>query len=518
MRRATQANAAAAHRRGVAMAGPMWSRRQFLRAGAVGGAAAATTLSGLSTPARALAALGGDTPRVAVIGAGLAGLTAAWKLKGAGISATVYEARDRVGGRAWSETGADGLVYDLGGSFINTDHADMLALVDELGLELFNRNREAARTGLPGTAYYFDRTDYDEATVAGALRAIQKRINADANKLFGNYEKFSEEFDALSAADYLDRHADKIDDAYARTLLENAIRTEYGAEPHESSALQLLFLTPSVTGKAVDVLGYSDEEFVVEGGVGQIATRLADRMSNQIELGQVLTKITDKGQGFRLFTDQGVQADYDFVIVTVPATVLGTIEFKDVSSLPPLFREYLQTVALGHNEKLFAGFDDRAWRTSGEFAADAWTDLGFSSVWDGTQRQIDRPDAALTFFYGGDEVDAMPRVENGSEAVSALGAFVPGLVDAANGSYRRTDWTNDPFSLGAYVNFEPGQLTRWARYFWIEASSPNFRQDVAFGNLLFAGEHTSDEWYGFMNGGAQTGRLAAAKVLERITA
>lgn len=72
------------------------------------------------------------------------------------------------------------------------------------------------------------------------------------------------------------------------------------------------------------------------------------------------------------------------------------------------------------------------------------------------------------------------------------------------------------YSQGAYVSFAPGQLTRWADFFWIEANNPKFRQDVAFGNLLFAGEHTSDEWYGFMNGGAQSGRLAATTVLEQL--
>lgn len=98
------------------------------------------------------------------------------------------------------------------------------------------------------------------------------------------------------------------------------------------------------------------------------------------------------------------------------------------------------------------------------------------------------------------------------------GALLDALIDALIDDQRdvRSDWRRDPWSQGSYVNFAPGQLVTYAEYFWIEANNARSRQDVAFedGRLPFAGEHTSDLWYGFMNGGAESGRLAATRLIE----
>ena len=140
-------------------------------------------------------------------------------------------------------------------------------------------------------------------------------------------------------------------------------------------------------------------------------------------------------------------------------------------------------------------------------------------MWDGTQSQIARADAALTLYYGGADVQRIPNRKGAYDAaVRSLDAYVPGLQAAANGQYRRTNWTGEKYSKGAYVNFKPGQLTRWGSYFWLETGGGKPTQEVVFDGLVFAGEHTSDDWYGFMNGAAQTGRLAATAVRNRISA
>ena len=76
----------------------------------------------------------------------------------------------------------------------------------------------------------------------------------------------------------------------------------------------------------------------------------------------------------------------------------------------------------------------------------------------------------------------------------------------------------DPFANGAYSSYQPGQLTEFADFFYIESDDLQECQDVAVGNLIFAGEHLSDEFYGYMNGAAQTGRLAAEVVALRLAA
>lgn len=489
------------------------TRRSFLRRATVATAAASL---GTTVPGIALAQTAPGT-RVAIIGAGLAGLNAAYRLRQAGITATVYEARNRVGGRTHSIRTASGLVYDLGGSFINTDHSDMRGLASELGLTLFDRNNEASTTKLPTTAYYVTGRDVDEATFAADFRPLRDQITADARRVFNQWDVFAAQYDQLSVTQYLNQHASKIPAAYVRVLVENAIRTEYGVEPGESSALQLLFLTPSVTGRSADLLAYSDERYTVNGGSQRIAEELVKRLPGQVQLNRPLSRVRRTGNAYTLDFTGAASVEADWVIVTVPASLLRSITFP--TTLPAAFRDYLANVNLGRNEKVFAGFNTRAWRTSGEFSLGAWTDLGYSSVWDGTQAQIDRPDAALTLYYGGAEVARMPNGKSQYDAaVASLNTYIPGLQAAANGQYQRTNWTGEKYSKGAYVNFRPGQLTKWGSYFWTETGGGNPTQEVVFDGLVFAGEHTSDDWYGFMNGAAQTGRLAATAVRNRINA
>lgn len=478
------------------------SRRQFLKSGAAAAAAA-----GLATTTGGGIAQAQPDARIAIVGAGLAGLNAALQLKDLGCDATVYEARTRVGGRCWSVTDPTyGYVLDQGGSFVNSDHRDMLDLLSRFGLSLFDRVADAESTGYPAEAYYFDGRQISERDVADALRKIAHQITSDAVLLDQNWSKWASKFDALSVTDYLDRHRRKIGAPFARVLLENAIRTEYGAEPHQSSALQLLFLLPTVDGEHVEVLGYSDERYVVEGGVGQLPEAMAAALDVPVQLGRVLTAVEDRMSTYLLTFADGQKVEVDAVIVAIPVSLLKTIDWK--IKLPAQFRRYMRDVDLGRDEKTFIGYQRRLWRNPEGFINSVWTDQGYSAAWDGTQRQDDRKDGAITFFFGGAEVASRPGPD---ELVDRFDQVIEGSKPKYTGFNLATDWTNDPFSRGAYVNFPPGALTTYGGYFWIEGEL-----SVAFRNLVFAGEHFSDLWYGFMNGGAETGRLAAEYVANQM--
>ena len=102
--------------------------------------------------------------------------------------------------------------------------------------------------------------------------------------------------------------------------------------------------------------------------------------------------------------------------------------------------------------------------------------------------------------------------------MAKLNRHIPGAEAALTGRFVSSRWTKSRFTTGGYANYKPGQLTRFGDYFWIESDLPYERQQVNIGNLIFAGEHLSDAFYGFMNGGAETGRLAANLVTEKMTA
>jgi monoamine oxidase len=494
-----------------------WTRRRLLKLVAL--AAGGTLATDVLSYSQKAWSRDRKKTKIAIIGGGIAGLNAAYQLKKAGLTASVYEARQRLGGRILSVSGAvgEGLVSDLGGHFINTDHADMLELAKEFGVKLFNRTEDAQRFAFPETGYYFNGKIRFRAEVADKLRPLAQQISRDADLLDEDYEKFAPKFDRISVTQYLDKHADKIPEQFIRILIENTIRTEYGVEPDKSSALQLLFNLPTVDGNKVEILGNSDETFVVEGGSAKITDSLAQALSGQIFTGMHLTQIQSRGKGFHLRFAGNYAADADYVIIAIPFTVLRDVKIQ--VDLPKQLRRFINEVDLGANEKIYAGFDQKVWRRGKGFVKEVWTDLGFSSAWDATQRQIDRKDGALTFFFGGNEVTAMQSGSTRSQGKKFVNRFeniIPNAKKAANEKFLRTQWTQDPLSQGAYTSFKPGQLTDFAEFFYIESDNPEECQDVHVKNLVFAGEHLSDEFYGYMNGAAQTGRLAAEVVLRLV--
>jgi monoamine oxidase len=498
-----------------------WSRRRVLKTAALLGATSVVA-SALPPGVRAeRLGDGGPPPVIAIIGGGLAGLQAAYQLQQAGVDATVYEARGRLGGRILSRRhGVDaGLVIDLGGEFINTAHADMRALVQAFGLRLFDRRADAQRFPVPEVGFYFDGQSHTDQEVADLLRPLAAQIAEDAARLDRNFERFAPPLDALSVTAYLDQHADTIPVPFIRTLVENSIRTEYGVEPGDSSALQLIFNLPTVQEDHVEVVGASDETFVVEGGSSRLIQALAQTLAGQIQTRMPLQRLEAVSSGFRLGFATGQVVDADVVILAIPFTVLREIELQ--VSLPPGLRRFIQEVDLGANEKVIAGFAERVWRQADGFVKEAWTDLGFAEVWDATQRQPQREDGALTFFVGGREVEAVQAgsaQEQLERILPQFARFIPGIEEVATGQVVRTHWTQNRWTRGGYTSFQPGQLTRFGDWLWIESEDPEERQEVHVGNLVFAGEHVSDAFYGFMNGAAQTGRLAAEFVLRQVHA
>jgi monoamine oxidase len=493
---------------------PNCSRRKFLRYSALATASTIATTTIAELP-RLEEAWSRSQPKVAIVGAGIAGLNAAYQLKKLGITATVYEAKSYVGGRIQSRAiVGDQLINDLGGSFVNTDHDDILDLVEELGLELFDRVEDAARADFPETAYYFNGRVLSGEALVDVLRPLADQLLIDATLLDEDFDTYAPVFDELSVADYLDQHQDKILDPIARTLAENAIRTEYGVEAEDSSALQLLYSVQLLDGDTVSPLG-SDETYFIKGGSGQLIEALSAALPGQIRANLPLTRLQE-GNGFRLTFGTGLVVEADYVILALPFMALRHVDLQ--VDLPDPLRRFINEVSLGTNEKLFAGFNQRIWHQEKGFVGTAWTDLGYSGLWEETQRQPEKTEASLTFFLGGREAQQTQRNANahGQTFLNRLDSVVPGVQSAATGQFYRTHWADDRYIQGGYTSFKPGQYLEFGEYLYIESDDPEERQDVHVGNLVFAGEHLSDEYYGYMNGGAQTGRLSAEVVVTQM--
>ena len=477
------------------------TRRQFVKMSAVVGA-------GGLLPACDPFNSTSEQPRMVVVGAGLAGLNATYQLKKAGYRATLYEASNRVGGRMFTtdEFGPSTWV-NLGAEFINSDHEDMFSLAEEFNLTLDDREALIPRLS---DYFFFDGQLISEETLIQELSPIVARLNTDAERLDEDWESASVELDQLSIAEYLDGLGVS---GWQRKLIDQLMITEFGLEMGEMSTLNLLWQIPIVGEGTVEILGHSDERFKIRGGTQQLVNALAKEVENQIQTGQPLEAIRSRGDGFTL-TFQGSDVEADFVILALPFSILRQLEIGVV--LPNGFLRFINEVGYGHNVKIMAGFKRRVWQEQG-LNGEGYTEDSFQTSWDATELQSSEV-GVMTYFPAG-EVGLLSQNGTPSEQAERFmqetEKIMPGISEEWNGQAKRIHWPTEEFIKGSYACLKPSQYTEFIQdYVYIEDEQEG--QDVAVGNLIFAGEHVSDEYQGFMNGAAQTGRLAAEHLLRKL--
>lgn len=482
--------------------GPALTRRALL---AGSGAVAASAVLLRHMPAAAASGR-----RVAVVGAGISGLSAAHHLLAAGHDVVVYEARQRVGGRMYSRVGplGDALITDFGAELVNTDHTDIRSLCEAYEVGLFDRDKATEGLNVPAYALHFGGKALTVADLAEIFRGIAGQIAIDAERVDADDAALAE-IDAMTVAAYLDLHAGLMPSPVARALLEAGTRTEYGLEPGEASALSLIFNLPSVDGQSVDIIA-SDEVFSIEGGSQALPRAIAKVLGDRVRTRTPIVSIRQVGTGIEIVADNRQTDTYDAVVVATPFPPLRRVSIE--ADLPALFRRFVEEFGPGHNEKIVAAFKGRPWREAGVFAGEAWTDTSVPLVWDSSLRQPDLPESALTFFFGGDPAREIQTIDGdfvAQLALERLDAVVPGSRAAATGKHVKTDWLGEWYTGGAYAAYRPGQVSTFGDFFWVEGETPEAHSGPIFGRIAFSGEHLSDLYGGYMNGGAETGRLAA---------
>ena len=476
------------------------NRREFIKGASVVAAGAAFTRCAgpLATAARS-----GDP--VLIIGAGIAGLTTAYRLEQMGIPVRIVEAQGRVGGRMHSlrDYFPAGQVAELGGELIDTNHDSIRRLAAELGIELNDLTTDSPM--LRQETWYFDGVLRQQSEVIEEFRPIARRI-IEANETLGDdvtYREPSggETLDTMSIADWFDAVGV---DGWIRDLLEVAYTTEFGLEIDEQSALNFLTMIDPAPDP-FHIFGESDERFHVRGGNDLIIQRLAERMSSPVEMRTALEAIAQLSDGryeCTVRTEGGSRAiRSSTILLTIPFTMLRRVDIR--VPLPDVKRRAIDELGYGRNAKLMAGFARRVWREHGAIGSTV-TDLPFQLCWETSRLQSGTP-GILTNFTGGNhgmELGRGSTEEQASKFASELDEIYPGAAAAHQGMKQvRMHWPTHEWTMGSYASYRPGQWT-----------SIRGAEGERVGQIFFAGEHTSLDWQGFMNGGCESGEIAAQAI------
>jgi monoamine oxidase len=304
----------------------------------------------------------------------------------------------------------------------------------------------------------------------------------------------------------LEQYFDSINlTGWLRSLLLVAYLGEYGLETNECNAINFLYLFGVSPEGSVALYGVSDERYKVPGGNQQIVDALASQFKNKIHLSHKLAKIksTNAG-GYELFFEgKNASVKADIVILTLPFTLLREVEI-DVD-LPDVKRKAIHTLSYGTNSKLLLGFNGRPWRTKYNSVGMSYSDNGTENTWDNSQLQPGN-NGGLTVYFGGNDGIAVGQGSVHSQAdkyLNLLNQIYPGVKNDFNNKAYRMVWPTFPFTKASYSAWSVGQYTTIAG-----------SEIETVGNLYFAGEHTSYNFQGYMNGGAVTGRIAARSILR----
>jgi monoamine oxidase len=477
-------------------------------------AAAGVALAGAGTMGSfARAAYGAAQPQIAIVGAGLAGLTCAYRLKQAGLNAQIYEASDRTGGRCYSIRDFAPLTGEHGGELIDQGHTAVRQLAHELGLTLDNLLQAQPN----GTEDFFwvNGGKYEYSELLDDLNGIYQKLHKDVvaasyPTLWNLSTQRGRELDQMSIIDWLDETVPGGSTSNLGRVLDIAYNIEYGAECNVQSSLNLIYLLGYRGQGQFRIFGASNEKYHVRGGNDQIAKGLSDALAGQISLNTALTSIKQNLGGSYTLTfkkDSGTQTVVaDHVVLALPFSLLRSVNYSK-AGFEPLKVTAINELPMGTNSKLHVEFKDRFWYGAGN-NGNTYGDTGFQNTWEVSRAQGGGTGNGLLVNYTGGNIGASfgsgTPSSRAQQFMSQLQPLFPGTKISDHWTTRATIdfWTAYPWTKGSYSYWKVGQYTKF--------SGMEYARQ---GNCHFCGEHTSQDFQGYLNGAVETGERVVDDIL-----
>ncbi len=513
------------------------SRRQVLRGGAAAGVAVAVP-AGLIRPVPARAAARPD-PRVVIIGSGIAGLGCAFRLRARhGVASEIYEYNPaRPGGRIDTLRGffAEGQYAEEHGEFISSEHTAMRRLASGLGLTLDDVSAYPPHTRAGDYRFRFGGRFWPQAALDREWHDWGWRLFHDAAfvkapwpTLLGRSTAWARRWDHTPATEWIERYIPGGLGSDFGRLCVAILLDEYGGPVAEQSALNLIYLLGTYDSvpsgrqpRSHPELSATDEKWHIREGNDQLIRGLISRLpAGAVRLGERLEAVRSRGHGgytctfSRGTTTHDVRADH--VVLALPFTKLREVDLRGIELPAPQLRA-IREEPLGTNAKIQMQFTRRVWNAD-HWTGNLYTDGIAQGGWETT---VDQPgDAGILIALPGGETGAglgrrygLTSYEGPAPQAMArdfLACFeqnFPGTRQAYNGRAYYAWSAGDPHIGGAYSYLRTGQYTAF-----------NGIQGQRCGNLHFAGEHTSVNYQGYMEGALRSGYRCAAEIAGRAPA
>lgn len=434
--------------------------------------------------------------RVIVIGAGFAGLAAAYELASAGCAVTVIEARNRTGGRVLSFSDfIKGRNVEGGAELIGSNHPAWVAYAKKFSLEFLEvtEDEEAeAPIVLDGKRL----SAKASAELWEEMEANHGRFNADAANIDAGEPWKSPNAGAL----------DKTPTAKVIAALDCSAECKAALTVDFNSNNGVVTAWQSYLGNLSQIKGGGGEKYWTEsevyrcrGGNQSLAYKFAAAIGEQrILLGAPAAAVAYSEKGAKVTLASGQTLEADDVVLSVPPSVWKRIAFD-----PPLPAGLAPQ--MGSNVKFLAAVKKRFWEKD-KLSQYALGDGPVGMTWEGTDNQLGDGKACMVAFSGANASETCrnwPAVERNANYIAELSSMYPKFKDHFEGA-RFMDWPSDPWTSAGYSFPSPGQVT---------TVGPMLFQGLE--RLHFAGEHCCYAFVGYMEGALQSGIAAAKRIAAK---